>query len=116
MRFNDIPACQITEGIAILRNQSFNTVILQRMIPVLTALPSKTPSSTQKPNPILIGVCEPTELTSTGIIPSAVAVPLTSQPDTLFLTPEEFKTYFGYPKPGARKGRLGMWCFTARQV
>lgn len=46
-------------------------------------------------------VREPVELTSTGIIPSAVSVPLGSQPDALFLTPEEFETRFGYPKPGA---------------
>ena len=38
------------------------------------SLPSDTPSPTQKP--ILVDVREPAELTSTGIIPSAVAVPL----------------------------------------
>lgn len=43
---------------------------------------------------------EPSELASTGIIPGAVSVPLTSQPDALFLTPEEFETRFGYAKPG----------------
>ncbi|KAL1881731.1 RNA polymerase C-22 sterol desaturase [Paecilomyces lecythidis] len=49
---------------------------------------------------ILIDVREPVELTSTGIIPSAVSIPLASQPDALFLTPEEFETRFGFPKPG----------------
>lgn len=67
-------------------------------------LPSETPdtppSSPQK-NLILVDVREPAELTSTGVIPSAVAVPLASQPDALFLTPDEFETRFGYPKPGA---------------
>lgn len=50
---------------------------------------------------------EPAELTSTGIIPTAVAVPLASQPDALFLTPEEFETRFGYPKPGAGEDKSG---------
>lgn len=27
-------------------------------------------------------------------------MPLASQPDALFLSPEEFETRFGYPKPG----------------
>jgi rhodanese-related sulfurtransferase len=31
-------------------------------------------------------------------------VPLASQPDALFLTPDEFETRFGYPKPGADGG------------
>ncbi|BCS23866.1 rhodanese-like domain-containing protein [Aspergillus puulaauensis] len=73
-------------------------------------LPSETadtpPSSPQK-NLILVDVREPAELTSTGVIPSAVAVPLASQPDALFLTPDEFETRFGYPKPGAGSGEDG---------
>ncbi|KAL4779614.1 Rhodanese-like domain-containing protein [Aspergillus varians] len=67
-------------------------------------LPSTTPDtppSTPQKNLILVDVREPAELNSTGVIPSAVAVPLASQPDALFLTPEEFETRFGYPKPGA---------------
>lgn len=69
------------------------------------SLPSDTPSPTQKP--ILVDVREPAELTSTGIIPSAVAVPLASQPDALFLSPEEFETRFGFPKPGVQEGETG---------
>ncbi|KAL3461487.1 Rhodanese-like domain-containing protein [Aspergillus heterothallicus] len=70
------------------------------------ALPSSanTPPSTPQKNLILIDVREPAELSSTGIIPTAVAVPLASQPDALFLTPDEFETRFGYPKPGAAAG------------
>ncbi|KAL4922730.1 Rhodanese-like domain-containing protein [Aspergillus aurantiobrunneus] len=60
----------------------------------------ETPPSTPQKHLILVDVREPAELTSTGIIPSAVAVPLASQPDALFLTPDEFETRFGYPKPG----------------
>ncbi|KAL4950473.1 Rhodanese-like protein [Aspergillus filifer] len=58
------------------------------------------PSSPQK-SLILVDVREPAEMKVTGVIPSAVAVPLASQGDALFLTPEEFETRFGYPKPGA---------------
>ena len=45
-------------------------------------------------------VREPPELRSTGIIPGAVTIPLSSQPDALYLTPDEFETRFGFPKPG----------------
>ncbi|RDW93544.1 rhodanese-like domain-containing protein [Aspergillus mulundensis] len=71
-------------------------------------LPSSTPNtppSTPQKSLILVDVREPAELTRTGIIPSAVAVPLASQPDALFLTPDEFETRFGYPKPGADEGK-----------
>ena len=34
MKFDDIPVCQVTEGIAILRELNFNTVIFKRTIPV----------------------------------------------------------------------------------
>lgn len=49
---------------------------------------------------------EPAELTATGIIPGAVSVPLASQPDAYFLSPEEFETRFGYPKPGYETAEL----------
>ncbi|KAJ5374039.1 hypothetical protein N7517_006045 [Penicillium concentricum] len=63
------------------------------------ALPTSTPNSpTHKPI-ILIDVREPAELQGTGIIPSAVSIPLASQPDALYLTPDEFETRFGFAKP-----------------
>ena len=74
------------------------------------SLPSETagsPPQTPQKNLILVDVREPAELTSTGIIPTAVAVPLASQPDALFLTPEEFETRLGYPKPGAGEDDAG---------
>ncbi|WEW58357.1 Thiosulfate sulfurtransferase rdl2, mitochondrial [Emydomyces testavorans] len=58
-----------------------------------TATPTTTPT-------ILIDVREPPELRSTGIIPTALSIPLNSQPDALFLTDDEFLTRFGFPKPG----------------
>ncbi|KAI9931794.1 hypothetical protein ASPWEDRAFT_169364 [Aspergillus wentii DTO 134E9] len=62
-----------------------------------------SPPATPQKNLILVDVREPAELNSTGIIPSAVSVPLASQPDAFFLTPDEFETRFGYPKPGAEE-------------
>ncbi|KAJ5861014.1 uncharacterized protein N7529_008324 [Penicillium soppii] len=67
------------------------------------ALPSATPSPTHTPV-ILIDVREPAELTGTGIIPSAVSIPLASQPDALYLTADEFETRFGFPKPELVEG------------
>ncbi|KAL2007761.1 hypothetical protein VTN00DRAFT_7743 [Thermoascus crustaceus] len=72
-----------------------------KRVGVNAALPSASPSSpTSQPRAILIDVREPAELSSTGIIPTALSIPLASQPDALFLSPEEFETRFGFPKPG----------------
>lgn len=67
------------------------------------SLPSAPDSPTHKP--ILIDVREPAELKGTGIIPSAVSIPLASQADALFLTPDEFETRFGFPKPEPADGQ-----------
>ncbi|KAJ5206834.1 hypothetical protein N7472_003282 [Penicillium cf. griseofulvum] len=77
------------------------------------ALPSSTPNSpTHKPI-ILIDVREPAELQGTGIIPSAVSIPLASQPDALYLTPDEFETRFGFakPDPAEREGEPAQMVF-----
>ncbi|KAE8373139.1 Rhodanese-like domain-containing protein [Aspergillus bertholletiae] len=74
------------------------------------SLPTSPGTKPQK-NLILVDVREPAELNSTGIIPTAVSVPLASQPDAFFLTPEEFEARFGYPKPGAREdGDIVFYC------
>ncbi|KAB8232232.1 rhodanese-like domain-containing protein [Aspergillus alliaceus] len=71
------------------------------------ALPGTKPER----NLILVDVREPAELKATGIIPSAVSVPLASQPDAFFLTAEEFENRFGYPKPGAEgEGDVVFYC------
>ncbi|GLI77473.1 thiosulfate sulfurtransferase rdl2, mitochondrial [Penicillium ochrochloron] len=64
------------------------------------SLPSSTSSPSHTPV-ILIDVREPAELTGTGIIPTAINIPLASQPDALYLTADEFETRFGFPKPSA---------------
>ncbi|KAJ6102093.1 hypothetical protein N7486_004520 [Penicillium sp. IBT 16267x] len=67
-----------------------------------TALPSTNVSSPTH-SPILIDVREPAELNATGIIPTAICIPLASQPDALYLTPDEFETRFGFPKPSVNE-------------
>ncbi|KAJ5498027.1 hypothetical protein N7453_007078 [Penicillium expansum] len=68
------------------------------------ALPTSTPNSpTHKPI-ILIDVREPAELKGTGVIPTAVCIPLASQGDALYLTPDEFETRFGFAKPDPEEG------------
>ncbi|KAJ5964267.1 uncharacterized protein N7479_004143 [Penicillium vulpinum] len=66
---------------------------------ITAALPTSTPNSPNHKPIILIDVREPAELKGTGIIPSAVCIPLASQPDALYLTPDEFETRFGFAKP-----------------
>ena len=47
----------------------------------------------------------------TGIIPSAVSIPLQSQADAFFLSPDDFEMRFGYPKPGAEEeGDIVFYC------
>ncbi|KAJ5758038.1 uncharacterized protein N7511_006732 [Penicillium nucicola] len=68
------------------------------------SLPSTSNSPTTTPKIKLVDVREPAELIGTGIIPSAVNIPLASQADALFLTPDEFETRFGFEKPVAEEG------------
>jgi rhodanese-related sulfurtransferase len=46
----------------------------------------------------IIDVREPSEY-SGGHIPTALNMPITSSPDALFLTPEDFEDRFGFAKP-----------------
>ncbi|KAJ9614191.1 Thiosulfate sulfurtransferase rdl2, mitochondrial [Cladophialophora chaetospira] len=57
-------------------------------------------SSQPCPNRILIDVREPSELRTTGKIPSAQNLPITSAADGFFLPAEEFEERFGFEKPG----------------
>ncbi|KAG0153219.1 hypothetical protein PDIDSM_5069 [Penicillium digitatum] len=68
------------------------------------ALPTSTPDSPSHKPIILIDVREPAELKGSGIIPSAVCIPLASQGDALYLTPDEFETRFGFAKPDPAEG------------
>lgn len=48
-------------------------------------------------------VREPSELQSTGRIPTALNIPVSSQPDSFFITAEEFEDRFGFDRPGTEK-------------
>jgi rhodanese-related sulfurtransferase len=77
---------------------------LLKLTPITNQINASLPASASSPSHtpvILIDVREPAELTGTGIIPSAINIPLASQPDALFLTADEFETRFGFPKPSA---------------
>ncbi|KAI1358767.1 Rhodanese-like domain-containing protein [Xylaria arbuscula] len=56
------------------------------------------PSST--PKVTLIDVREPGELKSTGKIPGALNIPITTSPDAFHLSPEDFEDRFGFAQPG----------------
>jgi rhodanese-related sulfurtransferase len=57
-------------------------------------------SSSPDPSRILIDVREPSELQSTGTIPTSRNVPLNSSPDSFFLPAEEFEDKYGFERPG----------------
>jgi len=51
-------------------------------------------------NRILIDSREPSELQTTGTIPGSLNIPIKSQPDSFFITEEEFEDRFGFDRPG----------------
>ncbi|KAI1348703.1 Rhodanese-like domain-containing protein [Xylaria sp. FL0043] len=59
----------------------------------------KSLTKTPTPKPTLIDVREPSELSSTGRIPGALNIPITTSPDSFHITPEEFEDRFGFPRP-----------------
>ena len=61
------------------------------------------------PSRILIDTREPCELRETGTIPSAINIPIKSQPDALFLSADEFEDKFGFPIP-AQDAELVFFC------
>lgn len=48
---------------------------------------------------VLIDVREPNELASTGRIPGAINIPVTTAPEAFFLSEEEFEDKFGFERP-----------------
>ena len=53
------------------------------------------------PSRLIIDVREPSELASTGRIPGAKSMPITSNPEAVFLPADEFEEKFGFEKPGS---------------
>ncbi|KAL9066936.1 MAG: hypothetical protein Q9157_006973 [Trypethelium eluteriae] len=68
----------------------------------------KSLSSSPSQDHILIDVREPSEYNA-GFIPTAINIPVTSQPDALFLSPEDFEDRFGFEKPPPDK-ELVFYC------
>ncbi|KAI9789196.1 MAG: hypothetical protein M1816_006330 [Peltula sp. TS41687] len=70
---------------------------------------STTSSSSSPPSTILIDVREPSEYAG-GYIPSAVNMPIQSQPDSLFLSPDEFRDRYGFDKPHPDESEVVFYC------
>ncbi|KAH8659078.1 Rhodanese-like domain-containing protein [Tricladium varicosporioides] len=62
-----------------------------------------TSSSSPQSSFILIDTREPSELATTGTIPGALNIPITTQPDAFFITAEEFEDRFGFERPPKEK-------------
>lgn len=72
------------------------------LLAILTQEQVKALVETPEENTILIDVREPHEYKD-GFIPTALNVPITSHPDAMFLSPEEFQDRFGFAKPPLSK-------------
>lgn len=62
-----------------------------------------------EPKVLVVDVREPGELKSTGRVPGAVNIPVTSQPDSFHISEEEFEDRFGFPRP-ARDQEVVFYC------
>lgn len=67
-------------------------------------------SSSPEPHRILIDVREPGELQSTGRIPGAQNLPISSAADGFFLPADEFEERFGFAKPAADTDEVIFYC------
>ncbi|KAK5624902.1 hypothetical protein RRF57_000618 [Xylaria bambusicola] len=56
-------------------------------------------TTSPSPKPTIIDVREPGELQSTGRIPGALNIPISTSPDSFHITPEEFEDRFGFARP-----------------
>ncbi|KAL9600041.1 MAG: hypothetical protein Q9219_003411 [cf. Caloplaca sp. 3 TL-2023] len=61
----------------------------------------KSYSQTPTPSRLLIDLREPTEQTISGKIPNSVTMPLNSNPDAVYMAPDDFYDAFGFEKPGS---------------
>lgn len=66
----------------------------------------RTLTTSPPPSRLIIDVREPSELASTGRIPGAVSMPITSNPDAIYLSPDDFRDRFGFEKPGASSSEV----------
>ncbi|KAI1386162.1 Rhodanese-like protein [Hypoxylon trugodes] len=66
-----------------------------------------SPPSNPKVKATLIDAREPSELAQTGRIPGALNIPVSSAPESFFLSADEFYDRYGFERPGVRKGEEG---------
>jgi rhodanese-related sulfurtransferase len=59
--------------------------------------------SNPSPDTILVDTREPNELQATGTIPGSLNIPITSKPDSFFISAEEFEDRMGFERPGKEK-------------
>lgn len=79
---------------------AFNTCLRGHQVKSLSSSPSA--------DTILIDVREPAEYKG-GFIPGAINIPISSQPDAMFLPEDEFEDRFGFSKPDKDK-ELVFYC------
>lgn len=88
----------------------FSTTLIRRKSPDASTATSKqytfaelqkvVATSPADPHTIVVDVREPAELESTGRIPTAVNIPISSAGDSFFLPADEFQERFGIARPG----------------
>ncbi|CZS92271.1 related to D.melanogaster heat shock protein 67B2 [Rhynchosporium agropyri] len=61
------------------------------------------------PNRVLIDSREPGEVQTTGTIPGSLNIPVTSKPDSFFISGEEFEDRFGFERP-SKDQELVFYC------
>lgn len=66
----------------------------------ITSLQIKKAIASPSSSRVLIDAREPHELATSGTIPGSLNIPVSSQPDAFFLSPEEFEERFGFDRPG----------------
>lgn len=59
--------------------------------------------SAPTPSRLLVDVREPAEVAQSGRIPGSVLMPINSNPDAVYLDPEDFEEEFGFEKPGFKE-------------
>ncbi|KAK8091154.1 thiosulfate sulfurtransferase TUM1 [Apiospora phragmitis] len=71
----------------------------------IQSLPSTKPKTVT-----LIDVREPSELASTGRVPGAVNIPITTSPDSFHISEEEFAGRFGFARPDPQEDEVVFYC------
>lgn len=80
---------------------SFQDASLNLSVDPLSTKVQQVKAFVEKPDPnrILVDSREPGELQATGTIPGSLNIPVTSKPESFFVTAEEFVDRFGFERP-----------------